>query len=92
MTGKFPLGETVITASLARMAAEPAQVEALRALFVRHHAGDWGTLSRSDEAANEAALRDGERILSVYTFLGEKIYIVTEWDRSVTTALLATEY
>ena len=42
--------------------------------------------------ANTAALKDGERLLSAYTLPGgERLWIVTEWDRSVTTLLLPEE-
>ncbi|HMJ88755.1 MAG TPA: hypothetical protein VK530_03005, partial [Candidatus Acidoferrum sp.] len=34
--------------------------------IARHQAGDWGDLSREDRRANDEALRNGTRLLSVY--------------------------
>jgi hypothetical protein len=46
-----------------------------------------------DAALNEAALEEGARLLSVYRLAdGGKVYVVTEADRSCTTAMLAEEY
>ena len=41
---------------------------------------------RSLETDNEG------RIFSAFTILDEKIYVITEWDRSVTTVMLASDY
>ncbi len=59
----------------------------------RHAAGDWGDLGEEDKKANDAALKDGSRLLSAYEKPGlPKIWIITEWDRSVTTVLFPEEY
>jgi hypothetical protein len=64
----------------------------------RHAAGDWGTLDPIDWRANLDALRIGSRLLSAYPIdphdRGSKrmFWIITEADRSVTTALLPSEY
>lgn len=59
----------------------------------RHHCGDWGEeLGTEDRQANEDALRSGERILSCYVVSGVRLYIITEWDRTITTVMLADEY
>jgi len=59
-----------------------------------HAAGDWGAeLSEEDKAENEYSLQHGLRILSSYrTTAGEKIWVITEADRSVTTLLLPEDY
>ena len=60
----------------------------------KHHSGDWGELCKEDKQANDFAVENGYRILSAYT-IGEnkvKIWIITEWDRNVTTILLPEEY
>ena len=56
----------------------------------RHHCGDWGEeLCAEDQQANEDALHHGTRLLSCYrTPAGDRLYIITEWDRSMTTILL----
>lgn len=63
----------------------------------RHESGDWGDLDANDKILNELAIRavpeDCSRILSMYQLPdGQKIYIITEWDRSRTTILLRSEY
>ena len=85
----FRLGQTVITR--AALAVLP-QLDVLEALG-RHARGDWGDVGADDRQANEAALRDGERLLSVYTSSdGRRFWIITEADRSVTTVLLPEDY
>ena len=60
----------------------------------RHLGGDWGDLDDSDRRQNDAALKSGEdRLFSSYQVTpGLKLWIITEWDRSVTTLLLPSEY
>ena len=62
-------------------------------LLSRHLSGDWGTLPVEDIALNEQALLSDGRLLSSYPVgPGTRIWIITEWDRSVTTLLLPEEY
>ena len=60
----------------------------------RHLRGDWGDLSDSDRRQNDAALASGEDSLfsSYQVAPGLTLWIITEWDRSVTTLLLPSEY
>jgi hypothetical protein len=59
----------------------------------RHLSGDWGDLSDDDRHQNDAALKQGDRLLSSYQVTPTlKLWIITEWDRSVTTLLLPNEY
>jgi hypothetical protein len=60
----------------------------------RHLRGDWGDdLCREDMTENELSLKYGFRLLSSYRVTDtEKIWIITEADRSVTTLLLPAEY
>ena len=60
--------------------------------FERYQRCDWGDLCDEDNALNEQALKDGDRIFALYNIGKDKIYIITEWDRSVTTILLPEEY
>lgn len=53
---------------------------------------DWGDLCDEDKQSNEDALKYGERILGAYNTSKGKVYLITEWDRSVTTLLFANEY
>ena len=85
---------------LGQLAATPASVEVVASagfhpiqFFARHVSGDWGELPPEDIQTNKDALMYGERIFSAYNLnTGEKIYVITEWDRSVTTLLLPSEY
>lgn len=60
----------------------------------RHLHGDWGDLSDDDRRLNDAALKSSEdRLFSSYQVAPDlKLWIITEWDRSVTTLLLPSEY
>ena len=60
----------------------------------RHLHVDWGDLSGDDRRLNDAALASGEdRLFSSYQVMPDlKLWIITEWDRSVTTLLLPSEY
>jgi hypothetical protein len=59
----------------------------------RHQAGDWGNVCEYDREANNRALIEGTRLLSVYhASNGMKFWIITEADRSVTTVLLPEDY
>jgi hypothetical protein len=88
---RFPLGSIVGTPG-ALHALEDAG-ESPDALLKRHLAGDWGDLDEHDRRENERSLTDGCRLLSAYTLsTGEKLWIITEADRSATTLLLPSEY
>jgi hypothetical protein len=59
----------------------------------RHSAGDWGDVGAVDWNANEQALAVGERLFSVcHSSDGQRLWIITERDRSATTVLLPEEY
>jgi hypothetical protein len=61
--------------------------------LARHSRGDWGELCPADKWANDRALREGDRLLSAYkTSTGERLWVITEADRSATTILLPSEY
>lgn len=87
--GLFPLGTTVATQGVLRELTSDDIITALR----RHQVGDWGDVDKEDSASNDCALQDGGRLFSVYhTSSKVKFYVITEWDRSVTTVLLPHEY
>ena len=79
------LSPTVITANAAD-ALHPADVlDALR----RHARGDWGEVCAADAAENERSITEGCRLRSAYTDRnGVEFWVITEWDRSVTTVSL----
>jgi hypothetical protein len=87
----FTLGQIVATpgalAALERANQSPAF------FLARHAGGDWGELDPTDIAENEYSLTPGFRLLSSYTTAaGEKLWIISEGDRSATTLLLPEEY
>jgi hypothetical protein len=54
----------------------------------RHQTGDWGEVPDEDKEENELSVKKGFRILSAYTLTnGEKVWVITEADRSATTIL-----
>jgi hypothetical protein len=54
---------------------------------------DWGELTQEDIDENNRALKEGSRLFSAYRSTSRvKFWIITEWDRSVTTVLLPSEY
>jgi hypothetical protein len=88
---KFSLGIVVATPGALR-ALEESGESAFDFLY-RHASGDWGELDKEDQAENEFSLREGFRLLSAYRLrTGEKLWVITEADRSVTTLLLPDEY
>ncbi len=95
----------LIVDQLGQIVATPGALAALAAadtspstLLRRHAAGDWGDLDAPDRAANNAALRDGSRLLSAYLVAqGVTLWIITEAAdedgyRPATTLLLPEEY
>lgn len=91
---KFNIGQAIITCGVNEMLMESKPfAQFIAKSFVRHCNGDWGDLCDEDKAENEYALRNGERLLSKYNYNDDvSIYIITEWDRSVTTILFPEEY
>jgi hypothetical protein len=86
---KFALGHTVITAAAAAVLPD----HEVRAALARHVLGDWGALGAEDWASNDRALVEGTRLLSAYCSQGGiRFWIISEWDRSITTVLLPEDY
>jgi hypothetical protein len=87
--GKFPLGQVVITSN----ASDKIPNEDIKIAVIRHYTGDWGDICKEDKEENDKALIEGNRLLSVYyTKDSIKFWVITEWDRSVTTVLLPEDY
>ncbi len=87
----FELGQIVATpgASIALQKAGQEPGEFLR----RHVNREWGYLTPEDRKQNDYSLEHGFRLLSSYrTNAGDKLWIITESDRSVTTLLLPEDY
>jgi hypothetical protein len=65
-------------------------------LLERHASGDWGEVPPEDARENERSLKYGFRIVSSYPVGGEadgeRVWGITEADRSSTCLLLPSEY
>ena len=87
----FELGMVVITSNAARYVTEHG-VD-VPPLIERHLACDWGDLCDEDKATNDDALVHGGRLFSSYNIGdNDKLWIITEADRSSTTCLLPEDY
>ena len=88
---RFPLGRVVATPG-ALSALEKAE-QAPDVFLDRHVNGDRGEVPEADKQENELSVEQGFRILSAYTTsAGDKIWILTEADRSATVLMLPEEY
>ena len=61
-------------------------------LLARHQCGDWGVISEEDAQENQFSISNSYRILSSYPLGEDRIWIITEADRSSTTLLLPEDY
>ena len=90
MTAPLTLGRVVATPGALKLLSEIG--EEPFDFLARHETGDWGDLCAFDRRQNEIALRDGYRVFSSYDVSAERVWVITEADRSVTTILLPEEY
>ena len=85
----YRIGQLLITAGV----YERVSNDEIQTMLSRHVRGDWGIVCDEDKEENDDALRNGGRILSAYQSSGkERVWIITEADRSATTILLPEEY
>ena len=91
---RFNLGQVVMTCGVdGEIQRNGEFAKFVAKSFIRHCNGDWGDLCDEDKAMNDSAVANSDdRIVSRYLFDDEPIYIITEWDRSYTTILFASEY
>lgn len=87
----FPFGQIVATpgalAALEKAGQRPGE------FLARHGTGDWGDVDEHDNKENQLSVERGFRLLSSYfTNANDKIWLITEADRSATTLLLPEEY
>ena len=73
-----------------RLALPPGAGENPAELLARHENGDWGVMPPADAKENDFSVKHGFRILSSYAVgrAGERVWIITEADRSSTCILL----
>ena len=86
----FPLGRLVATADvnahLIDNDIDPTP------FICQHHCGQWGDVPPEDAQENDFSVQNGLRVLSSYQMAGERVWIITEADRSSTTLLFPSEY
>ena len=102
---RFALGQIVATPGAIRLLEKTGFSAA--ALINRHVHGDWGDCCNEDAKQNEFAVANGERVFSVYRLVDAArlsatpvskrsdlptLWTITDFDRSVTTLLLPSEY
>ena len=88
---RFPLGQIVATPGALDLLRESGESPAV--FLSRHSRRDWGEVSQEDRQLNDQALVNGERLLSAYrTAKGERLWVITEADRSSTCLLRPDEY
>jgi len=94
------LKPTMIWFALGQIVATPGAIDLLERtssdaldFLIRHQQGDWGSVPPEDAEENLSSIEHGNRILSSYYLnANERLWIITEADRSVTTLLLPNEY
>jgi len=91
MQTKFPLGHVVATPGALELLHDSGESPSI--FLSRHSQGDWGEVCQEDRQLNDQALVDGSRLLSAYrTAKGERLWVITEADRSSTCLLRPDEY
>lgn len=99
----FPLGP-IFNSRAVQFALEDGDLTRpeLRGYLNRHQTGDFGEMDPQDLAANRRAIAEGSRVFSSYN-LGrdvpgdfgapqDRLWIITEADRSATTFIFPNEY
>ena len=90
MAPLFSLGRVVATpGAIALM--EAARIDPVQ-LLQRHQSGDWGDLDAEDQRENDYAVHRWLRIFSAYGQPPDRLWVITEADRSLTTILRPDEY
>lgn len=93
---RFKIGKLLMTMGIAQKIAQSMNFSRfVQASLDRYISGDWGDMDDGDKALNDEAVKSGDlRIHGAYIYpeTKDKIWIITEADRSVTTILLPSEY
>lgn len=85
--------------SLGQIVATPGALKVIEkysinweTLLARHISGDWGEIDPEDAKENNLSVKQSYCILSSYGQGDQKLWIITEADRSVTTILRPDDY
>ncbi len=98
----FSLGQTLATCAINEAMSNAPFYSFVQKSLRRHHSKDWGDCCTDDKKINDESLKMGMRILSVYNIPSDlqninhqgnnRIWIITEANRSATTILYPSEY
>ena len=93
MAQNFDLGQLVVTRGVNESLENNGRFaeEIAKAIWMYKYKR-WGATCEHDSKMNDEALESGERIVAKYETCEGEIFIITEWDRSVTTILFTHEY
>jgi hypothetical protein len=87
----FNLGQIVATPGALQALEDAGQMP--HEFLQRHVTGDWSEMVEEDQEENRNSVEHGNRVFSSYKLsTDQKLWVITEWDRSVTTLLLPDEY
>lgn len=100
---KFELGKQVMTCTISQWLNRVGEKGAsfLKRCAERYLSCDWGEMEETDLELNNDAVESGDyRIFASYDLpenlkafsQDEKIWFITEWDRSATTVLFPSDY
>lgn len=100
MAKTFSLGNVVATKNVWELIDEnPMFSQFVTICLSRYIDNDWGDIPEEDWNANDEAVKNGERIVASYQIpleveevYEDRLWIITEWDRSVTTLLFPGDY
>lgn len=82
-------GKWVMTRAVANRMKDEEFAEFITECMNKYLRSDWGDTCEEDSKLNDDAVKFGnDRIVAKY----DNIFIITEWDRSVTTILFTEEY
>lgn len=89
----FPTGTLLVTRAIADQSAEFVGFAGHVQNCIKRHMVLDSDCCIDDKAANMDAVKTGQRVFSVYKHsLWPTIWIITEWDRSITTVLFPEDY
>lgn len=93
MPSQFPLGKIVMSKGVSDIfKSNDDFAKFVEISLCRYASKDWGNTSKARNKINEKALDDGNQVSGAYEHKDRYIWIITEWDRSVTTILFPEEY
>ena len=98
----FKLGQTLASYAINQKMKNRRFLLFIQKSLQRHFTCDWGDCCKVDKKVNDESLKMGMRLFSVYKIPeilnhidhqgNDKIWIITEADRSATTIIYPSEY